>query len=103
MHKAAVDDNISAGIDIDSIRRGSATLRILRPYILRRSKDVTVQIAHVVALIDVVGPERRIDKVHILNGHILTVGNIGQSGALCILIGALGVPRATYPELLPKV
>ena len=103
MHEAAVDDDIGAGIDIDSVRRGSATLRILWPYILRRSIDVTAQIAHMVALVNVVGPERRIDKVHILNGHVLTVGDIGQSGALRILIGALGVPRATNPELLPEV
>ena len=55
------------------------------------------------ALIDVVGPEWRIDEVHILNGHILTVGDVGQTGTLGILVGTLRIPLSANPKLLPEM
>ena len=39
----------------------------------------------------------------ILDGDMLTVGDIGQTGALGILVGALRVPLPANPELLPVV
>ena len=56
-----------------------------------------------VAPIDVVGPEGRVDEPHVLYGHVLRVRDIRQPGALGILVGALGVPLAPNPELLPVV
>ena len=55
------------------------------------------------ALIYMICPERRVDESHILNSHVLTVGDIGQSWALRILIGAFRVPRTAQPELTPVV
>ena len=56
-----------------------------------------------VALIDMVRPERRIHQLHVLNRHIPTVGDIGQTRTLGILVGTLGVPLTTNPKLLPIV
>ena len=56
-----------------------------------------------VTLIYVIGPERRIDKMHILNGDVLGIRDICQSRTLGILVGTLGIPLPTNPELLPVV
>ena len=55
------------------------------------------------ALIDVVGPEWRIDEVYILDGDILAVGDVGQTWPLSILVGTLRIPLPTNPELLPEM
>ncbi len=41
--------------------------------------------------------------MHILHRHVLAVGYINQSWALCILVGTLRVPLPTNPELIPVV
>jgi hypothetical protein len=56
-----------------------------------------------IALIYVISPEGRVDEVYILYGHILAIGDICESWALGILVGALGIPLAADPELLPVV
>ena len=50
VHIAALDQNIGTEVYINSIRRGGTTLRVANPHILSRRIDVTVQIAHMVAL-----------------------------------------------------
>ena len=56
-----------------------------------------------VTAVDVIGPEGRIDQSHILYGDIFTIGDIGQTRTLCILVCTLGVPLPANPELLPIV
>ena len=48
-------------------------------------------------------PEWAIDEMHILYGHILTVGDVNQSWAHSLEVGALSVVLSSYPELLPVV
>ena len=48
-----------------------------------------------------IGPERRVHKMNILNSHILRIRNIGQTRTLRILIGTLRIPLTANPELLP--
>ena len=50
-----------------------------------------------------VGPERRIDKVNVLNGDVARVGHIGEARALGILVRTLRIPLTANPELLPIV
>ena len=101
MHETAIDKHIGTGIDIDGIRRGSPARGIRCPDILRRCEDIAVEVAHMVALIDMVRPERRVDKTDILDGDIPGVGHVGEAWALGILIGALRIPLPANPELLP--
>ncbi len=64
---------------------------------------VAAQEADMVAAVDVVGPERTVLNMHILQGYVAGVADIDEARALCILVGALAVPGATNPELLPIV
>ena len=56
-----------------------------------------------VATVDVIGPERAVLEVYILQGYVAGVADIDEARALCILVGALAIPGATNPELLPVV
>ena len=56
-----------------------------------------------VATVDVVGPERTVLNMHILQGYVAGVADINETRTLCILVGTLSVPGATNPELLPVV
>ena len=101
MHETAVDEHVGTRIDVDGVARRSSPLRVGLPDILRRGEDIAVQIAHVVALIDVVGPEGRVHQMHILYGDIARVGYVREPWPLRVLVGTLRVPLAPYPELLP--
>ena len=54
-----------------------------------------------VALVDMVSPEGRIDETDVLNSDIRTIRNIRQSRTLRILVGTLRIPLAANPEFLP--
>ena len=41
--------------------------------------------------------------MHILQGYVAGVADIDEARALCILVGALAIPGAANPELLPIV
>ena len=101
MHEAAINEYVVANININGIARRCSSLGIFGPDIFRRRIDVTVKVAHMVTPVDMVRPYRRVDEVYILNGDVLTVRHIGQSGALGILVGTLRIPASTNPELLP--
>ena len=101
MHETTVNEHVGADINVDSVRGGSATRGILRPDVLRRSVDVAAQVAYMVTPIDMIGPNGRVDKVYVLDGHILTVRHVCQPGTLGILVGTLRIPLAANPELLP--
>ena len=94
VHIAAAHHHVVAHVDVDGIGRRALDAR-------GRRVDVEVEVAHVVAAVDVVGPEGRVDQPHVLDGHVLRVADIGQAGPLGILVGALAVPLTANPELLP--
>ena len=54
-----------------------------------------------VAAVDVVGPEGGVDEPHVLNGDVRRVADVSQAWPLGVFVGALWVPLATNPELLP--
>ena len=101
MHIAALDQHVGTDVNVDGVGRWCTALRVAGPHVLRRCKDIAVQVTHMVTLVDMVGPEGRIDQTDILNGDILRVGDVGQSRALGVLVRTLGVPLAANPELLP--
>ena len=96
VHITSPDEDIMTGVDVNRIRT-----RCLYP--LRRRKDRAVEKPTMVTPIDMVGPKRTVDEVNILNGNILAMGDVSQPGPLRILVRALPVPLATYPELFPIV
>ena len=96
MHKHVV-----AEIDVDGIRTGSSTLRFCGEDILRGSIDIAPEVAYMVAMVDVVGPERTVDEAHVLHGDVLAVRYIGQTGPHGFQIGTLTIVLPTDPELFP--
>ena len=68
-----------------------------------RGEDGAAQEADVVATVDVIGPERAVLEVYILQGYVAGVADIDEARALCILVGTLSVPGATNPKLFPIV
>ena len=54
-----------------------------------------------VALVNMVSPEWRINQPHILHCHVLAVGNINQPWSLRILVCTLGIPLPTNPKVTP--
>lgn len=101
VHVAAVYHDVGTGIDVDGIGRWSTALGFGSPNVLGGCIDVAVEEADVVTLVDVVGPEGRVDEVYVLNGDILRVGDVCEPWSLCVLVGALRVPLPSDPELLP--
>ena len=95
-HLTAIYQYIVADINIDSI----ATWCL---HAGSRGEDGTTQEADVVAAVDVIGPERTVLNMHILQGYVAGVADIDEARALCILVGAFAVPGAANPELLPIV
>ena len=93
-HVTPVDEHIVAGVNIDGIAAGS-----LQP--LGGRKDVAAEKAHVVAAVEVVGPEGAVGKGDVLHGHIVAVRQVHEPRALLVLVGALGIPLAPEPEGLP--
>ena len=57
MHVTAMNQHVPTDIEVDGIRAGAATFRVDWRHIFRRRKDETSQIAHVLAAVEVVGPE----------------------------------------------
>ena len=86
--------HISTYINIDSITAGSLHGSC-------RCKDIESGEFHAVALIEVCGPERRVDEAYTLKLHIIAALYEHQSGAHLLQIGTLTVILATDPELLP--
>ena len=62
-HIAVFYQNIAAGVDIDRVRAGTSDRRVGRQH-------PAAQILHMVALVDVRRPERRILKSHALEADI---------------------------------
>ena len=96
IHKAPVDEDVMAFVNIYGI--GTRCLDTAGG-----SVDVAAEVAHVVAIIDVVGPKRTVHQSDILHGDVAGIGDIDQPWALSILVGALAVPLPSYPELVPVV
>ena len=95
-HKAAIHQYIVTDIDVDGVATWC-------PHATGLGEDGAIQEADVVATIDVVGPERTVLNMHILQGYVAGVADINEARALCILVGALAVPGAANPEILPVV
>ena len=96
-----MDQHILADIDINGIRTGTTTLGIHWCHILSRCKDEATQIAHILTAIEMVRPERRVDDLHILHGHILTVRDVHVTRTHRLHIRTLRIILTTDPELLP--
>ena len=57
VHEAAVYEYVGAGIDVNGVGRWCPSRGVWSEDVLRRCIDVAAQIAHMMALVDVVGPE----------------------------------------------
>ena len=101
VHVATADQYIRTRIDVNGIRRGCSLRRVLFPNMLRRGIDIAVEIANMMTLIDMIRPEGRVHQMHILNGHVFRIGNIGQSRTLAVLICTSRIPLSALPEVLP--
>ena len=93
-HVAAIYQHIVTNINVDGIAAWC-------PHATGWGEDGAAKEADMVATVDVVGPERTVLNMHILQGYVAGVADIDEARTLCILIGALAVPGATNPELLP--
>ena len=96
VHIAATHQHIVTSINVNGI--GARSFDTLGGGI-----DIEVEIAHMVAFIDMVGPERTVHQPHVLHGHVATVGDIGQTRTLLVLVRTLRIPLPANPELLPIV
>ena len=70
-HVTAIDKHVVAHVDVDSIRTWCATFRIYWSNTAVWRKDIATEIAYILRLIDMIGPERAVDKVNILYCHII--------------------------------
>lgn len=95
-HVAAIYQHIVTNINVDGIAAWC-------PHATGWGEDGAAKEADMVATVDVVGPERTVLNMHILQGYVAGVADIDEAGTLCILVGAFTVPGATNPELLPIV
>ena len=96
IHITAIDKKIMSFVNVDSI--GTRCLDILC-----RGIDITAEKAHVVTAVQMVRPERTVDKSHILNRDVAGVANIHEAGTLGFLVRALRVPLPADPEFIPIV
>lgn len=95
-HVAVFHQDVMADVDVDGITAGCL-------HATGGGEDGATQEADMVAAVDVVSPERTVLDMDILYGHIAGVADIDEAGTLCVLVGALAVPSAANPELLPVV
>ena len=95
-HVASAHQHVVAHVDVDGVARWGLQA-------LGGRGDVGVEVAHMVAAVEVIGPERTIGKVDVLHGDVARTRDVNQSGALLILVGALGIPLAAQPKLAPIV
>ena len=93
-HITTIHEHIVAYVDVN----GVATRRL---HTFGGSVDMTVEEAHVVGTIEMVGPERTVLQTYILDGDILAVRYIYQARTLGVFISTLWIPLAADPELLP--
>ena len=95
-HIATVNQHILADIDVDGITARGFDAR-------GGGKDMASEIAHILAAVEVVGPEGAVDELHVLHGHVLAVGDIDQTGTHGLEVGTLAVILAADPKLFPVV
>ena len=95
-HVASINNNVMTHVDVYCVAARSLEPRGGRI-------DVAVEIAHVVGVVEMIGPKGTVDEAHILYGDVVRVGDIDEAWALLVLVGALWIPLAPYPELLPIV
>ena len=95
-HVAAIHQHIVTNVNVDGIAAWCL-------HVGSRGEDGAAQEADMVATVDVVGPERTVLNMHILQGYVAGVADIDEAGTLCILVGAFTVPGAANPELLSIV
>ena len=62
---------------------------------------MAVEKSHMVAAIDVIGPESAVLQMHVLKSHVRGIADVYESWTLCILVGAAAVPLTSNPELFP--
>ena len=101
MHITAMNEHITAHIQVDGIRAGPTATGINRGYILCRRINETTQITYILTTVEMIRPERRVDNLHILNRHILRIRDIDITRAHRLHIGALGIILTANPEFLP--
>jgi len=94
VHVTATHKDVVALVDVDGVAARSF-------YALSRRKDEAIEIAHVVAVVEMVGPYGAVHQVYVLHGDMAGVADVHQPGPLCVLVGAGGIPLPPYPELLP--
>ena len=74
MHITPSDDNVAADIQIDGIRAGCTVLTAGEvEYAACRCIDKAVQIANALAVVEMVGPEGRVDGAHTLYGDVARI------------------------------
>ena len=95
-HVASFHQHVVAHVDVDGIAAGGFD-------VTGGGEDGAAQEAHMVATVDVVGPEGTVLDAYILQGHVAGVGDVDEAWALGVLVGTLAVPCTTNPELLPIV
>lgn len=64
---------------------------------------MAVEIAHVVGVVDMVGPERTVVQLDVLYSDVVAVRDIDESGALFVFVCTLRIPFSSYPKLFPVV
>ena len=91
---AALDQHVGADVQVDGVGAGGLDRAAGR-------KDPAVQVPHMVAAVEVVGPEVGVLQLHPRHQHVGAVGEVNQPRALLVLVGAVGVPAAAQPESPP--
>ena len=89
-----LDQHIRAGINVNRVRTGRFHRR-------GRRADRAAQILHMIAFIDMRGPEMGINQMKFRNPHVPAVGNVYQPGPLLVLVGTGRIPVPAQPEGLP--
>ena len=96
-----MDEHVLTHVEVDGIGAGAAALGVDGRHALGGGVDEAAQVAHVLAAVEMVSPEGRVDNLHVLHGDVLRVRNIDIARAQGFQIGTVAVELAANPELLP--
>ena len=101
MHETPVHQHVVAVVNVYGIAAGGTALRLLGKHVLRGRVDIASQETHMMAAIDMVGPERTVHQPHVLHRNVRAVADIGKARTHGFEIGALAVVLPANPKLLP--
>ena len=103
LHVTALHLYIMAHIQVDGIAGWGAMFLCVarRNNALGGSIDEVIKVSHAFASVQMIGPERRVDEIHVLNRYVPAVREIYQTGAHRLQIGTSPIIHTSVPELFP--